>query len=97
MKGRRPESECLLRPIVAVIVVLLALACAHQQTVARWEKAGASPEDLEQVRSACELQPGAEQVQIGRDRMEAEVRANAFVRCMEQRGWTWSTYVTHDE
>ena len=92
------QAEHSLRRIAAVpLLVLLAVACANLQTVVRWQKDGARAGELEQARKACEQQPGAEQVQIGRDRVEAEVRANAFVRCMEQRGWTWSTYVANEE
>lgn len=101
MSQWRAECDRSLRRIAAAttttLLALGVLGCAGQQTVVRWNKEGATAEDLEEARRACLVQPGAAQVQIGADRVEAEVRANAFVRCMEARGWTWSTELVDAE
>lgn len=70
---------------------LTAFACVSAQTVVVWEKAGATDAELEAARETCEHEPGADRVRVGRERMEAELRGNAFVRCMEASGWIWKT------
>ena len=69
---------------------LAALACAPQ-TVVVWEKPGATDAELEEARRACLAGAESEDLEIRRDRIDAEVRGNAFVRCMEERGWVWKT------
>jgi hypothetical protein len=86
---RRRFELCAARGGLALL--LLSLACASQQTVVVWDKAGASEAEFAAAREACKDEPGADQVQIGRDRVEGELRANAFVRCMEAKGFTWKT------
>jgi hypothetical protein len=71
--------------------LLLGVACASTQTVVVWEKPGGTDEELAAAREACKGEPGVEQLQVGRERTDAELRGNAFVRCMEARGWSWKT------
>ena len=67
------------------------MACASQQTVVVWHKQGAVEGELEAAREECLAAPGAQALQLGVDRIEAELRGNAFQTCMRERGWTWTT------
>jgi hypothetical protein len=70
----------------------LANGCAGRRTVVVWEKPGATAEDLEEAREACLAEPTPSNTNSQRrDRLEADAMGNAFVACMEARGWTWKT------
>lgn len=94
-KSRRNDVGGLhpLGVVIAVTLALLAGGCASgRRTVVVWEKAGASAEELEQARQACAEQPVERHSNATRrDRVAADAMGNAFVKCMEERGWTWKT------
>ena len=74
---------------------LLALAllagCASEpapQTVLVWQKPGATRDDLTRTRQACH--EAIDETRAQRKRIEAEVRAGDFLKCMQDKGWTWT-------
>lgn len=82
--------------VTVTLTVTLALALAScasgRRTVVVWEKEGASAEELEQARQACSEEPTRRHTtSVRRDRVDADAMGNAFVGCMQERGWTWKT------
>jgi len=77
-----------IRKSLALIVVLLLTACETSPRPAlRWVKAGAGAEDLEADRQACVDEAMKPQLGLDEDRLQAQGRANVFMRCMNARGW----------
>jgi hypothetical protein len=77
-----------IRKSAALILVLFLAACETSPRPAlRWVKAGGSAEDLEAARQACESQAMKPQLGLDGDTLQAQGRANVFMRCMNERGW----------
>ena len=91
MPRNRSNSGWSRRLLAGFGTLILCVACTSPQTVVRWNKQGATEAELDAAREACKNEPGANEVQTGRDRVDGELRANAFVRCMEARGFSWTT------
>jgi hypothetical protein len=87
VQSARRRGACL----TGLLALLVCSACVSQQTVVVWEKEGAREGELEEARAACLREPEVAEVDVNQDRIQAELRGNAFVACMEKRGWTWKT------
>ena len=70
-----------------LLAALILLSCAYQGTPFRWVKAGADQGELERARAQCVLEANRADVDNTRDRYEAVVRSNVFIRCMDAAGW----------
>ncbi len=73
------------RRLLAALILLS--ACASEGTPFRWVKAGANEAELERARAQCILEANRAGVEKTRDRYEAVVRSNVFIRCMDAAGW----------
>ena len=74
-----------------VLVLAFLAGCASEpapQSVLVWQKAGATRDDLIRVRQACNEE--IDRTRAQRKRIEAEVRARDFLKCMQDKGWTWT-------
>ena len=74
-----------------VLVLALLAGCTSEpapQTVLVWQKPGATRDDLTRVRQACHEE--IDKTRAQRKRIEAEVRARDFQKCMQDKGWTWT-------
>lgn len=87
--GSALKSSASVIASLAISSWLLLGGCAAKQTVAVWEKPGASAGELEAARSECQKSVG--DIHSGSTRIESEVRGNAFVHCMQEKGWSWRT------
>jgi len=99
----RNDRNDLRGPVVRRVVIVVTFAallvtfafatgCAGRRTVVVWEKPGATAAELEEAREVCLEEPTPRNTNSQRrDRMEADAMGNAFVACMEARGWTWKT------
>jgi hypothetical protein len=77
-----------IRKSLALIVVLFMAACETSPRPAlRWVKPGAGAEDLETDRQACVDEAMKPQLGLDQDRLQAQARANVFMRCMNARDW----------
>ncbi len=78
----------MIRKIAALMIVLFLAACETSPRPAlRWVKSGGSAEDLEVARSACENEAMKQQLGVDDDTLQAQGRANVFMRCMNARDW----------
>jgi len=77
-----------IRKSAALMIVLVLAACETSPRPAlRWAKPGGSAEDLEVARAACENEAMRPHLGVDRDTLQAQGRANVFMRCMNTRGW----------
>lgn len=78
----------MIRTSAALMIVLFLVACETSPRPAlRWVKSGASAQDLEEARNACENRAMKPQLGVDDDTLQAQGRANVFMRCMNERGW----------
>lgn len=78
----------MIRKSAALMIVLFLAACATSPRPAlRWVKAGGSAADLEAARAVCENEAMKAQLGVDDDTLQAQGRANIFMRCMNARGW----------
>jgi hypothetical protein len=84
----RDPGGIVIRKIAALTIVLFLAGCETSPRPAlRWVKSGGSAEDLEVTRAACENEAMKQQLGVGDNTLEAQGRANIFMRCMNARGW----------
>jgi hypothetical protein len=84
----RDPGGIVIRKIAALMIVLFLAACETSPRPAlRWVKSGGSAEDLEHARAACENQAMKQDLGVDDDTLQAQGRANVFMRCMNERGW----------
>jgi len=77
-----------IRTSAALMIVLFLVACeTSPRPAVRWVKSGASAQDLEEASSACESQAMKPHLGVDNDTLQAQGRANVFMRCMNERGW----------
>jgi len=77
-----------IRNSAALMIVLFLVACeTSPRPTLRWVKPGGSAADLEAARTACEDEAMKPQLGVEGDGLQAQGRANIFMRCMNGRGW----------
>lgn len=78
----------MIRKSAALMIVLILAACQTSPKPAlRWVKEGGSAEDLQAARTACESDAMKQPLGVDGDALQAQGRANVFMRCMNARGW----------
>jgi hypothetical protein len=84
----RTPGGAVIRKSAAVMIVFFLAACETSPRPAlRWVKPGGSAADLEVASAACENDAMKAQLGLDGDRLQAQGRANVYMRCMNERGW----------
>ena len=78
----------MIRKSAALMIVLVLAACETSPRPAlRWEKPGGRADDLAVARTACENEAMKPHLGVEGDALQAQARANVFMRCMNARDW----------
>ena len=84
-------------PLAGLFVglALCAAGCAAApRPTAEWVKTRESAEDFDRARQACEQQSLAEVNKESADSIAAKAGAGAFLKCMQDKGWTQTLKAT---
>jgi hypothetical protein len=73
---------------ILMALALIVAACATETPAIGWQKPGAGQAELDAASDVCHSAAMTPDLGVDNDRMQAQARANTFVRCMRENGWT---------